>query len=104
MARFTITLDDDIHQLLKEQADRDRRTLGQEIAYLLELYVPAYQKNTPGVQSTPVQPALHYPPGVRSPIPENPEGRPIITNNITDDYNSYYQPTITTPRKRTIIE
>lgn len=45
MARFTITLDDDIHQLLKEQADRDRRTLGQEIAYLLELYVPAYQTN-----------------------------------------------------------
>lgn len=97
MARFTITLDDDIHNLLKEQAERDRRTLGQEIAYLLELYVPAYQKTKPGVQPTP---ALHYPEGVRSPIPENPEGRPMITN----DYNSYYQPTVTAPapRKRTI--
>ena len=100
MARFTITLDDDIHNLLKEQAERDRRTLGQEIAYLLELYVPAYQKNSPGMSPTPASsaPSLHYPEGVRSPIPENPEGRPIITN----DYNSYYQPTVTTPRKRTI--
>lgn len=100
MARFTITLDDDIHNLLKEQAERDRRTLGQEIAYLLELYVPAYQKNSPGMSSTPASstPSLHYPEGVRSPIPENPEGRPIITN----DYNSYYQPTVTAPRKRTI--
>lgn len=85
MARFTITLSDDMHQKLKEQAERDHRTLGQEIAYLIELYVPAYQKNSP---------VLHYP------IPENPEGRPIITN----DYNSYYQPTITAPapRKKTI--
>lgn len=74
MARFTITLDDDIHQLLKEQAERDRRTLGQEIAYLLELYVPAYQKVKPGIASTP---ALHYPEGVRS--VENPEG--------TNEYN-----------------
>lgn len=102
MARFTITLDDDIHNLLKEQAERDRRTLGQEIAYLLELYVPAYQKNSPGMSPTPASstPSLHYPEGVRSPIPENPEGRPIITN----DYNSYYQPTVTAPapRKRTI--
>lgn len=75
MARFTITLDDDIHHLLKEQAERDRRTLGQEIAYLLELYVPAYQKTRPGVQPTP---ALHYPEGVRS--AENPEGAQTITN------------------------
>lgn len=97
MARFTITLNDDIHQKLKEQAERDHRTLGQEIAYLIELYVPAYQKNSPGISPIP---SLHYPEGVRSPIPENPEGRPIITN----DYNSYYQPTVTAPasRKRTI--
>ena len=84
MARFTITLSDDMHQKLKEQAERDHRTLGQEIAYLIELYVPAYQKNSPGIS-----PSLHY-----------PEGRPIITS----DYNSYYQPTITAPapRKKTI--
>ena len=97
MERFTITLSDDMHKRLKEQAERDHRTLGQEIAYLIELYVPAYQKNSPGMSPTP---SLHYPEGVRSPIPENPEGRPIITN----DYNSYYQPTVTAPapRKRTI--
>lgn len=101
MARFTITLNDDIHQKLKEQAERDHRTLGQEIAYLIELYVPAYQKNSPGMSSTPASTnSLHYPPGVRSPIPENPEGRPIITN----DYNSYYQPTTTIRHKKSIIE
>lgn len=46
MARFTITLNDEIHQKLKEQAIRDHRTLGQEIAYLIELYVPTYQPQT----------------------------------------------------------
>ena len=77
MARFTITLSDDMHQKLKEQAERDHRTLGQEIAYLIELYVPAYQTH-------------------QKDIPENP----IIAN----DYNDYddYRPTITMPRKRTI--
>lgn len=86
MARFTITLSDDMHKRLKEQAERDRRTLGQEIAYLLELYVPAYQSQNNS--STPTS------------IPENPEGRPIITN----DYNSYYQPTTTIRPKKSIIE
>ena len=85
MARFTITLSDDMHKRLKEQAERDRRTLGQEIAYLLELYVPAYQsQNNSSIIST----------------PENPEGRPIITN----DFNSYYRPTttISAPRRQII--
>ena len=95
MARFTITLSDDMHQKLKEQAERDHRTLGQEIAYLIELYVPAYQKTSDvGIPSTP-----------SISIPENSMGRPIITNDY-NDYNSYYQPTITVPapapRKRTI--
>lgn len=87
MARFTITLSDDMHKRLKEQAERDRRTLGQEIAYLLELYVPAYQsQNNSHIASTS--------------IPENPEGRPIITN----DFNSYYRPTttISAPRRQII--
>ena len=89
MARFTITLSDDMHKRLKEQAERDRRTLGQEIAYLLELYVPAYQsQNNSSTISTPTS------------IPENPEGRPIITN----DFNSYYRPTttISAPRRQII--
>lgn len=92
MARFTITLDDDIHHLLKEQAERDRRTLGQEIAYLLELYVPAYQKTRPGVQPTPTQPGLYYPPGVRS--AENPEGTPTITNEYNRPEPNYRRKTI----------
>lgn len=89
MARFTITLSDDMHKRLKEQAERDRRTLGQEIAYLLELYVPAYQsQNNSSAISTSTS------------IPENPEGRPIITN----DFNSYYRPTttISAPRRQII--
>lgn len=89
MARFTITLSDDMHKRLKEQAERDRRTLGQEIAYLLELYVPAYQsQNNSSTISAPTS------------IPENPEGRPIITN----DFNSYYRPTttISAPRRQII--
>lgn len=89
MARFTITLSDDMHKRLKEQAERDRRTLGQEIAYLLELYVPAYQsQNNSSTISTSTS------------IPENPEGRPIITN----DFNSYYRPTttISAPRRQVI--
>lgn len=88
MARFTITLSDDMHKRLKEQAERDRRTLGQEIAYLLELYVPAYQSQNNSSTPTPTS------------IPENPEGRPIITN----DFNSYYRPTttISAPRRQII--
>lgn len=92
MARFTITLSDDMHKRLKEQAERDRRTLGQEIAYLLELYVPAYQSQNNSLSSTPTS--------MSTSTPENPEGRPIITN----DFNSYYRPTttISAPRRQII--
>lgn len=44
LKRFTIGLPEDTYKILKEQAERDHRTLGQQIAYLLEVYVPAYQK------------------------------------------------------------
>lgn len=43
-ARFTISLDQNMYQILKEQAERDHRTLGAEIEYLLEVYVPQYQR------------------------------------------------------------
>lgn len=90
MARFTITLNDDIHQKLKEQAERDHRTLGQEIAYLIELYVPAYQ--TPQThQELPT--ILTYPQGVRS--------RSSVSENSNSD-DSYYQSTAPASRKRTI--
>ena len=44
LKRFTIGLPDDTYQILKTQAEHDHRTLGQQIAYLLEVYVPTYQK------------------------------------------------------------
>jgi len=44
--RITITLPSDIYQKVKEQAERDFRTIGAEIAYLLHVHVPAYQKLT----------------------------------------------------------
>ena len=42
--RFTISLPEDMYLILKEQATRDHRTLGEEITYLLEVYVPQYKK------------------------------------------------------------
>ena len=72
--RFTIGLPEDVYKLLKEQAERDHRTLGQQIAYLLEVYVPSYQKT---METT-------FPNTFTKPIytPENPDNRPIFTNNI----------------------
>ena len=40
--RLTITLDDEIYSRLKKQAERDYRTIGAEICYLLQLHVPDY--------------------------------------------------------------
>lgn len=39
--RLTVTLDDETYSYLKEQAERDYRTIGAEICYLLHLHVPA---------------------------------------------------------------
>ena len=76
-----LTLPDDLYNSLKEQAAADDRTVANYIVHLLK----QKQKN--------INPApLHFPLGVRSPIetptltsiptvpiPENPDGRPIIT-------------------------
>lgn len=79
LKRFTIGLPEDTYNILKEQAERDHRTLGQQIAYLLEVYVPAYQKTMevtfPGTFTKPIY------------TPENPDGRPTLTN----DTNTYYK-------------
>lgn len=71
-----LTLPDDLYKHLKEQAGKDDRTIANYILHLL--------KNPPKVQSP-----IYFPPGVRTPlppntihtmpIPENPDGRPIIT-------------------------
>lgn len=91
--RITITLTDEEYNQIKEDAERNYRTFNEELRYKLKLL-------RAGGSDTPTSsPSLHYPPGVRS--VENPEGRPIITSEHTNDYNSYYQPTET--RRRTVI-
>ena len=82
MPRLTITLPQDVYDRIKEQAERDFRTVGAEIAYLLTL-----QRSQSHTQSS-----LHYPEGVRS--AENP----VITN----DYNSYYEESKKTARRGVI--
>lgn len=51
--RFTITVPDELYTLLTKQAEKDLRTLSQEITYLLRDRLTT----TPG--------GLYYPPGVR---------------------------------------
>lgn len=70
--RLTVTLDDETYSYLKEQAERDYRTIGAEICYLLHLHVPA-PISAPGEFIKPV-------------LPENPEGRPILTSDTTAYY------------------
>lgn len=72
-----LTLPDDLYQHLKEQAGKDDRTIANYILHLLK----QKQKNTTS--------SIYFPPGVRTPlppntihtmpVPENPDGRPIIT-------------------------
>ena len=78
-----LTLPDDLYNSLKEQAAADDRTVANYIVHLLK------QKKSTQAQA---QAPIHFPLGVRSPIetptltsiptvpiPENPDGRPIIT-------------------------
>lgn len=62
--RINITLDSDTYDKIKHLAEQDRRSVANKIECILEDYLAG-----PGVNSTP---ALHYPEGVRSPIPETP--------------------------------
>lgn len=79
-----LTLPDDLYNSLKEQAAADDRTVANYIVHLLK------QKKSSA------QAPIHFPLGVRSPIetptltsiptvpiPENPDGRPIITCDTT---------------------
>lgn len=70
--RLTVTLDDETYSYLKEQAERDYRTIGAEICYLLHLHVPA--------------PITHPEPFIKPVLPENPDGRPTLTNDTTAYY------------------
>ena len=82
--RLTITLPDHVYEQIVDRANRDYRSISQEIIYLLEKFTPLSQQPT---QQPPIQPTLSYPPGVRS--PENPAGRPDI---ITARVKSLHQP------------
>ena len=82
-----LTLPDDLYNSLKEQAEANDRTVANYIVHLLKQ--KQKQKN--------INPApIYFPLGVRSPIetptltsiptvpiPENPDGRPIITCDTT---------------------
>ena len=70
--RLTVTLDDETYSYLKEQAERDYRTIGAEICYLLHLHVPA--------------PITHPEPFTKPVLTENPTGTPTLTNDTTAYY------------------
>lgn len=89
--RITVTFTDEEYNQIKSDAERNYRTFNEELRYKLKLL-------RPGMSSTP---ALHYPEGVRS--AENPEGEPIITNSLTDDYNTYYNRPEPNYRRKTVI-
>ena len=79
--RITITLPREVYNKIKEQAVRDVRTIGEEITYLLQLHVPSYAP----------QFELETFDNFKSqPQPENPTGRPTLTNDTT----AYYKKTI----------
>ena len=65
--RLNISLDELLYEKIKTLATNDHRSVSNKIECMLEEYV-----NRPGIQSTPPQSPLYYPPGVRSPIPEPP--------------------------------
>ena len=79
--RLTITLPDNVYEQVIDRANRDYRSISQEIIYLLEKFTPLSQQPQPTQPTTIIQHHLSYPPGVRS--PENPVGRPdIITTRV----------------------
>ena len=78
--RLNISLDELLYEKIKTLATNDHRSVSNKIECMLEEYV-----NNPGMYSTPTQPILHYPPGVRSPIPEQPYKITSETKNTQSD-------------------
>lgn len=100
--QIRLTLPDNLYKLLEEQAAADDRPTANYITHLLKYIVKKYNK--PGMTSTLMEfvqnkldnsSSLYFPPGVRTPvpantspihtipIPENPDGRPIVTCDTT---------------------
>lgn len=87
--RLTITLPDHVYEQIVDRANRDYRSISQEIIYLLEKFTPLSSQPQQPIQ--PIQPTLSYPPGVRS--PENPAGRPdIITARVKSIHRVLQRP------------
>lgn len=53
--RITITLPKSLYQKIKEQSERDTRTIGEEITHLLKLHVPGYTDITTDPDDRPMR-------------------------------------------------
>lgn len=84
--RITITLPIEVYQKIKESAERDTRTIGEQITHLLKLYVPSY---------TPTKFISHNT-STSTPTPENPT---LQTHTPTNDIRAYYD----SQGRRTVI-
>ena len=93
--RLNISLDELLYEKIKTLATNDHRSVSNKIECMLEEYV-----NRPGMYSTPTQPILHYPPGVRSPIPEPPYK---ITFETEPDPRNMNPAQLNKPRRKSII-
>lgn len=93
--RLNISLDELLYEKIKTLATNDHRSVSNKIECMLEEYV-----NRPGMYSTPTQPILHYPPGVRSPIPEPPYK---ITSETEPDPKNMNPAQLNKPRRKSII-
>ena len=78
--RLSITLPDDLYESIKKLAEENIRSISAQIAYMIKNADHPYHSYT----------------GIRT--PENPEGRPTLTNNI----NSYYNNSSNSHRKSII--
>ena len=94
--RLNISLDELLYEKIKTLATNDHRSVSNKIECMLEEYV-----NRPGMYSTPTQPILHYPPGVRSPIPEPPYK--ITLDTQPDPRNMNPNQLNEKPRRKSII-
>lgn len=95
MAQIKLNVPDEVHKRLKELAERDERSLNNYITRVLKRHI-----EDPGIQSTPTQPGLYYPPGVRSPIPEPPYK---VTSETEPDPRNMNPAQLNKPRRKSII-
>lgn len=93
MPQIKLTIPDDIYKIIKESAKENYRTINSEINFRLAKTIK------PGVNSTPCQ--LHYPEGVRSPIPETPYK--ITCDSTTQEVKPQQETTKPRPKYKTVI-